>query len=421
MQYPRLTRAIALALAGFSSYSLANGLALNEQSASGMGTAFAGRASSALDASTVFGNPAGMSKLKRTEIVGGLAYVKPKTDISDVNTTASGTSKGDIAPGSGVPFGYIVTPLNDDFHFGLGFYVPFGVVSDNEKSFQGRSQGLYSKVQVMTLQPTISYRIADNLSVGFGPTINKIDGKLTNRLDTSGINSMLGGSGETSLKIKGDDTGYGFNFGVLWDVTEQVALGVTYHSKVEYELEGHTKVTNSPGGLFNGRFSTRLDLTTPESIDSSLTYKVNDRWTTYAGVTWTRWSRLDTIVAETNNAFLGDIEEEMKWHDTWSYAIGAAYQLNPQWVLRAGLALDQSPTSNAERNVRIPIGDRKIFSLGAGWSPTQDMTIDLAYSYLREEAVSVNRAAQPAQFKSAYSAQYKNSAHGIGTQLTYRF
>ncbi|HFF2263889.1 TPA: OmpP1/FadL family transporter [Pseudomonas aeruginosa] len=415
MQYSRLPHAIALTLAGFSSYSLANGLALNEQSVSGMGTAFAGRASSALDASTLYGNPAGMSKLKRTEVVGGAAYVKPKTDISDVNTSVSGTSKGDIAPGAAVPFGYVVTPLNEDFHFGLGFYVPFGVVSDNEKSFQGRAHGLYSKVQVTTLQPTISYRISDTLSVGFGPTLNKIDGKLTNRLDTS----MLGGSGGTSLKIKGDDIAYGFNLGVLWDVTDQLALGLTYHSKVEYELEGHTKVANSPAGMLDGRFDTSLDITTPESIDASLTYRLNERWTTYAGITWTRWSRLDKIVAETSSAFLGDIDEQMGWHDTWSYAIGAAYQLNPQWVLRAGLALDQSPTSNAERNVRIPVGDRKIFSLGAGWSPTPDVTIDLAYSYLREESVNVNRAADT--FKPAYSAQYQNSAHGIGTQLTYRF
>src|SRR5690606_24434539 len=223
-----------------------------------------------------YAKPAGRSKLKRPATGGGAPYVKPKTDISDVDTSVRGTSKGDIAPSAAVPFGYIVTPLNEDFHFGLGVYVPFGVVSDNEKSFQGRYFGQYSKVQVMTLQPTISYRIADNLSVGFGPTLNKIDGKLTNALDTT----ALGRPGDTSLKIKGDDIGYGFNLGVLWDVTDQVALGVTYHSEVEYTLEGHTKVANSPGGVLNGRFATTLDVTTPESVDASLTYKLNERWTT---------------------------------------------------------------------------------------------------------------------------------------------
>src|SRR5690606_10280723 len=88
--------ALALLVASVSSGSLANGLAINEQSASGMGTAFAGRASSALDASTVFGNPAGMSKLTRSEVSGGAAYVKASTDISDVNTPVAGSSDGDI-------------------------------------------------------------------------------------------------------------------------------------------------------------------------------------------------------------------------------------------------------------------------------------------------------------------------------------
>src|SRR5690606_34608935 len=143
-------------------------------------------------ASTVFGNPAGMSKLKRSEVSAGFAYVKPSTDISNVDSRVAGSSDGDIAPNSIVPFGFMVTPLNEDLHFGLGLYVPFGVISDNEKSFQGRYYGQYSKVQVTTLQPTLSYRISPNLSIGFGPTLNKIDGKLTSKLATN----QLTGAGD---------------------------------------------------------------------------------------------------------------------------------------------------------------------------------------------------------------------------------
>lgn len=48
-----------------------------------MGTAFAGRSSSAEDASTVYGNPAGMSRLKRGQVSGGLALIYAKTAIDD--------------------------------------------------------------------------------------------------------------------------------------------------------------------------------------------------------------------------------------------------------------------------------------------------------------------------------------------------
>ena len=53
-----LKTALAVAVGALSSQAMAAGFALNEQSISGMGTSFAGRSSSAEDASTVFGNPA---------------------------------------------------------------------------------------------------------------------------------------------------------------------------------------------------------------------------------------------------------------------------------------------------------------------------------------------------------------------------
>jgi long-chain fatty acid transport protein len=85
----------------------------------------------------------------------------------------------------------------------------------------------------------------------------------------------------------------------------------------------------------------------------------------------------------------GEITEEQNWHDTWAYAVGTSYQLNKEWVLRTGLTFDQSPTNNVDRSPRIPTGDRTIFSIGAGWSPTDDITIDVAYSYLKEESVKI--------------------------------
>ena len=76
MRFPFIRSALAISLSLASSTLFANGLSLNEQSASGAGTAFAGRASSALDASTIFGNPAGLSKLEGKQVSGGFAIVK---------------------------------------------------------------------------------------------------------------------------------------------------------------------------------------------------------------------------------------------------------------------------------------------------------------------------------------------------------
>ncbi|MBD2839168.1 outer membrane protein transport protein [Pseudomonas sp. JM0905a] len=414
--------ALALAVSAASSYSLAAGFALNEQSVSGMGTAFAGRSSSADDATTVYGNPAGMARLKREQVSVGAAAIFAKTDIDDARSTFGGSNDGDMVPTVGVPMGYYVKPIDDKWSFGLGMYVPFGLITDYETGFAGRYYGDKSEVRVITLQPTVSYRINDQLSVGFGPTINRIDGELTSAV----LNPLSPGRNDGKVKVKGDDTALGFNAGVLFELDARTRFGLTYHSKVDYKLRGDTTVSGSGPvlGSSAGKYDASLDLETPESVDFSVTHDLNDTWTLYAGSTWTRWSRLEEIKVENKGVHgllapaLGTITEEQDWRDTWSYAVGAAYKLNQQWVLRAGLAYDQSPARNEFRSPRIPTDDRKIFSLGAAWSPNDDVTVDVAYSYLKEEDADINQASAS---KGAYRATYKNSAHGLGAQLTYRF
>ncbi|MBT2296450.1 OmpP1/FadL family transporter [Pseudomonas fluorescens] len=425
MKKMMLKTTLGLAVTLASTQIFASGFALNEQSISGMGTGFAGRSSSADDASTVFGNPAGMSRLKRQQVTGGLAAIDASTDINDASGSQSGTNKGDMVPLTAVPMGYYVKPIDDQWAFGLGVYAPFGLITDYESSFQGRNFGSKSEVKVIAFQPTVSYAFNDKVSIGFGPTINHISGALESALTTPFSPN------DGDVKIKGDDIGYGYNIGVLVQATDTTRVGLTYHSKVKYKLKGHTEVSpgaGTPAGLLNGaRYDASLDITTPESVDFSVTQQLNDAWTLYAGSTWTRWSRLKEITVNNEgtetgggllNPALGTITEDQNWHDTWAYAIGTSYQLNKQWVLRTGLTFDQSPTNNIDRSPRIPTGDRTIFSLGAGWSPTEDLTIDVAYSYLKEEKVSVNHSNALGQ---SYNAEYENSANGFGVGATYRF
>lgn len=326
-----------------------------------------------------------------------------------------------MVPFVGVPMGYYVKPLDDNWTVGLGLYAPFGLVTDYESGFAGRYWADKSHVAVVTLQPTISYAFNDRVSIGFGPTINRLEGELT----SATLNRATPGRNDGEVKIKGDDTAVGFNVGVLVQATDDTRLGLTYHSKVKYKLDGHTKVEGSGFGPFNGsKYDASLDIDTPESVDFSVTHELNQDWTLYAGSTWTRWSRLKEISVENDGVpaplrpSIGTITEEQNWHDTWSHAVGAAYKLNKQWTLRTGFSVDQSPTNNTNRSPRIPTGDRAILSFGAGWSPTDDLTFDFAYSYLKEEDTKINLVSAT---KGAYQAKYENSAHGFGTSVTYRF
>ena len=429
MKKVMLKTTLSLAVAMASSSIFASGFALNEQDVAGMGTGFAGRSSSAENASTVYGNPAGMARLEGQQVTGGVAAIDASSNIKDVSGRSSGTNKGDMVPFTAVPFGFYTNKLNDQWAVGFGVYAPFGLVTDYESGFQGKAFGSKSEVTVITFQPTVSYAFNDRVSIGFGPTINRIAGTLE-----SDINLPVAGTGSNNIKIKGDDTAVGFNAGLLVQATDTTRVGLTYHSKVKYKLEGHTEVTkgtNVPASLLNnGRYDASLKIDTPESWDLSVTQDMSDAWKLYAGATWTRWSRLKDITVNNEGVsaaagsgvlapqIVGTIKEDQNWHDTWAYAVGTSYRVTKQVVLRTGLTFDQSPTNNTDRSPRIPTGDRTIFSLGLGYDVMPNMTIDLAYSYLKEEPVKVARSNALGQ---SYNAKYENSANGFGLGVTYKF
>ena len=80
----------ALGCAGVPSCVLASGFALIEQNASGLGNAYAGQAAAAEDASTVFFNPAGMTKLSGRQILVAGHIIVPSAKFNDTGSSAAG-------------------------------------------------------------------------------------------------------------------------------------------------------------------------------------------------------------------------------------------------------------------------------------------------------------------------------------------
>ncbi|WP_024672979.1 OmpP1/FadL family transporter [Pseudomonas syringae] len=421
-----LKTTLGLAAVFASSHLLAGGFARTEQSIAGMGSGQAGRASMAEDASTVYGNPAGMARLDDSQITAGVTFIDASTDISHAAGRSRGSNDGDMVPFSSVPFGFYTQKIDERWAFGLGLYAPFGLSTDYENGFQGRMFASKSDIKVVTVQPTVSYAFNERLSIGFGPTFNRIAGTLESDIT---LNPAIA---DTRVKVSGDDTAVGFNIGVLFNATDSTRVGLTYHSKVDYKLGCHTQVSTGAGTppqlLASNRYDCTLKVATPESYDLSVTHALSDAWTLYASATWTGWSSMQDLSLRNQpvsaaqggslaSALTGSIQEGLNWHDTWAYAVGTAYRLDPQWVLRAGLMFDQSPTSNTGRSPRTPTGDRQIFSVGAGYDVTPQLTLDVAYSYLQEESVDVSRA----NALGSYSATYKSHASLFGVGATYRF
>lgn len=445
-KFKKLTLAAAVASVAFVSQAQAGGYQINEQSVSGQGYGHAGRSSNVHDATIVYGNPAGMSFLDRAQITVGGTFLNVNSDISNVRASQSspaflqatggatdtlpvaGTNDGDMVPGTLIPFAFYAHPVNEKLAFGFGVYAPFGSKTEYENGFQGRNQGNYTEVKVMTAQPTVSYRFNEQWSVGAGLTYNRVEGELRRQVPVA---TPLGLS-EVDSRVEGDDEAWGYNLGVIYQPAPETTFGLTYRSKVDFNLEG-SFAANSPVldqlGIGTVTDTAALDLTTPETVNFSLTQEMSDKLKLMFGVSWARWSRFDQILV--TGAERGEItNEQQNYSNAWAFSTGGEYQLTPTVALRAGVALDFTPTQDETRSVRIPSDDRRIFSIGAGWSPTPDLTLDVAYSYLTERSTQVDQSKtdsftvagqQTPPITSNYSADYKNEAHGFGAQLTYRF
>lgn len=414
---------LAIVAAAGTTSAFAGGFTLSEQSISAMGTANAGRAASAIDASVVFNNPAAMGELKSAQVTSAVAFIDAKTEIKNASglfVAAPGTTTdGDIVPHAFIPSGYFTSGDQGGWAWGVAAYGSFGLKTNNEDSFAGRHLGDKSSVDVMTIQPAVSIKLNDKVSVGFGPTFNKVDALLTK--DVSLVPNIGGGLPGTVLgknKLEGDDIGYGYNFGIHAKLDEATSVGVVYRSKVKYKIDDGTLETTGTGigpGTGAGTYSASTSLTTPESVEFSASHKLNDKNTLHAGATWTRWSRLKELSIKTNHPIVGTTVETFNWKDSVGYAVGLTHACDDQLTLRGGLAYDNTPVAPADRSVRLPSADRYIVSLGAGYKVTPTQTIDASYSYVQEETAEVRQAA------SGYSADYRNRASVYGLQFTQQF
>ncbi len=94
VQHKTLKLTAFLMASTLSSMSYGAGFAVAEQSVTGLGRAFAGSAAVAEDASTIFFNPAGLTYLKKSEVVSALHFINPESDFTNNGSTIASALGG---------------------------------------------------------------------------------------------------------------------------------------------------------------------------------------------------------------------------------------------------------------------------------------------------------------------------------------
>ena len=430
------------ALVGFSflaaSQAQAAGFALNEQGVSGLGNAYAGMAAVAEDATTVWWNPAGMSRLapgKHIAFAG--AFIVPSTEFHNgASVAALGQSLGNEGGNAGdsavVPSVFFAMDLAPRWNFGVGVSVPFGLSTKYDSAWLGRFQGVKSEVETVNINPAVSFKVSDALSVGGGISFQQGKIDLTTATNWTAIGGALGQAiapgteGQNTTSIDGN--AWGFNLGALFNVTPATRVGVHYRSYLDYDLDGSTSFSNrTANAVVNGAVpdsDVKLSLKTPDSAAFSVVHDLNDRTQLLADATWTHWSRIRQLpLVRSSGTQSGATLDTLtfKFQDVWRFSAGMRYRLSEKTMLKAGTAWDKSPVPNAEtRSVRLPDSDRWWLTVGAAFQVSPQGKLDVGYSFVKAKDADINND-QRATGKGLVNGSYEATVHVIGVQYQHTF
>ena len=480
MKHKYLPLLIVAAFAGISSTAQASGYRFGSQSVSAQGTADASGAEAG-DASTIFYNPAGMSRLEGTQFVGGGTLVVPHSTYADSgskpffpgNRTPYAATK-DYAPDAVfAPALYASKKINDQWTVGAGLFVPYGAKLDYGNDWFGRYAITNIKLEAIALNPSVSFKLDQHHSFGFGVTAEYMKAELGQGVDVPGSVAYLGkfapGASQAFLaniaktqglaaaqaagaalqgpikdghaSMDGHDWGFGFNLGYLYQLNEGTRFGIAYRSSISHKLKGSTiwdfsQVTSNPAvNAFIAKASNKVnsealvELRTPETLSVNAFHQMDDKWALMGDVTWTRTSRLQNLDIQFPPTAEGAERIRQQWKDTYRVSLGTNYKYSESLMLRAGIAHDQAPVRSAElRHPALPDSDRMQYSIGANWKLNANSSIDLAYSYIDFKDADVNYTNDCSPVKTGCTGNgettkglFKTRMQLIGLAYNYKF
>ena len=350
----------------------AGGFALREQSAVGLGNAFAGAAAGGSGLGSMFWNPATMTNFAGLQGSLGLFAIMPNSKVTPTSGTSAFlqgsnglTDTGDMAQDAVVPASYGSYQVNDSVWLGLSINTPFGLATQNPYNWAGQIFGRTSKVNSINATPTLAYRINDQFSVAAGVQIMKFKVRLT---QATGISA-----GAASATLEGDDVAFGYTLGATYKPMPGTEIGIGYRSQVKPKLEG-TLTTSSAIDIHS-------DLILPDQVNVGLRQTITNDFTLLAGFEWTHWSKFSRFpVLTTSGATATTLTFDYK--NGWYASLGGEYKLNTDWTLRAGLGFEHSPINNDNRSVRLPDSNRTWTSIGATYALNDVISLDASYAHL---------------------------------------
>ncbi len=384
--FPRLTRdfevrgfflaaalIFSVCLAG-APQALAGGLICYEIGTADVGLASAGYNARAQDASTVFTNPAGMTRLNGSQLLGGgqLDYGNQAFSIGPGTSPDLGSNDGGKAFGSdgwfmggGGFFSYSVSP---DLKLGVAMTGNFGSPIQYDDNWVGRYYAQEGTLFGLSFTPAIAYKVTDKLSLGGG--VNAMYGIYKNKVAINNVNPRYG---DGQLKMDDNTWGWGINLGLLYEFTEMTRVGLTWNSQVNLDFSSQAQFSNlaphlntalNQKGLINSTIN--VGIAVPQQLMASVFSQLTDRWAVLGSVGWQQWSKFGQVQLGIEDTLdPKNLTKNLDFKDTWHLAAGAQYRISAPWLLNFGMAYDSGFQDSDNVSPLLPINAAWRFGAGA--------------------------------------------------------
>lgn len=327
------------------------------------------------DASAISYNPANLARQTNASLVVAMTMARTENHYSPAPGIGF-ESDGDWVA---LPNIYFSKPIGDSgITWGVGIETPHGQgISWNRSDFipaatPANTVPYEAQLALIDLNPTVAFQVSDAVSLGFGLDL------YLSQLNLKALNGLVVppplGPGQIyfDTEAEGYGAGLGGNMAITWDINEMHRVAATYRSAFEIDYSGDFKADGVPDSDFDTSMKFPNIFTLGYGVQLTEDIRVETM------VEWLQWSNNEKqtleIEGQPPSTFVNN------WDDAFTVGVGGDWQLDENWIIRAGYAFIETPIPDSTITPLLPDADRHAISLGAGYS-TGGHGIDVAYTF----------------------------------------
>ena len=368
-----LAGASAASAGGFQVY-------LPSQQSIGMGGVGVGLS---MEQAAQFMNPGAMAMLRQNGVQFGVSATFARLAFRP----ASGGGQRELQNTTVTPFNLYASfgPKEGKFRAGIAVYTPYGSTLKYENGWEGRFALSEITLRAVYVQPTVSYALTPQLSVGAGLMILAAGSVNLQRV-------IALPSAEGSIELDGQTkTGFGVNAGIFFKPSDKLSVGLSYRSKIDATVEDGNVTVVNPIAALQSRFvgnKFRAVLPLPATFNVGIGLMPTEKLTIGLDVNLTKWSAYRALRFDFSKdgqpAQVGTgtfSESKRSYEDALTFRLGGQYKVTDKLALRVGGAYDMSPVKDGYVTPETPDNNRVIGTAGVGYNITENFGLDASFMF----------------------------------------